>query len=337
MELSYFTPRILTGIVNLRPVRHDLFANFFMAKNPSAVDVFEIQTSLRGASLIPSITNYAAGTMRKSDTVAVSVVRAPRFRVKRMFTAADMLKTQAGYTPYDASINPMERAVAEDMDAHRQDIDFMLEVMCAQALVDGKIDIYDRVEGTTTKTFSVDFKRPDAHSITLSGDALWTSAKADLVGTMDQYNLMIQEATSGYSGTDLILGKNAWTAFRKHADVKDSLDNRNIEIGSLAPKIGAKLKGYWNGLKIWTTASTYTDMNGAAQYYMPPDYALLVAGEAESVIEYALPVDVQCAGACRIFAKQFVQEDPSGVFTIAESRPLPITRHCGCTVKIKVV
>lgn len=337
MELSYFTPRILTGVINLRPVQHDLFASFFRPKAPSAVDVFELHTSLRGASLIPSITNHAAGTMRKGGELSVSVVKAPRFRVKRMFTAADMLKTQAGQTPYDLSINPVERAVAEDMDAHRQDIDFMLEVMCAQALVDGKIDIYDRVEGSTTKTFSVDFKRPAAHSVVLTGTALWSDAASDLIGTMDQYNLMIQEATSGYSGTDLILGKNAWTAFRKHADVKNTLDIRHIDIGSLTPKIGAKLKGYWNGLKIWTTASSYKDMDGTTQYYMPPDYALLVASETENVIEYGMPVDVACSGPCRIFAKQFEQDDPSGIFTIAESRPLPMTRHCGCTVKIKVV
>ena len=44
-----------------------------------------------------------------------------------------------------------------------------------------------------------------------------------------------------------------------------------------------------------------------------------------------------CEGPAKIFAKQFEQEDPSGIFTIAESRPLPMTRHCGWTVKVKVL
>lgn len=336
MSLSYYTPRVLTGIINLRPVKHGLFTSFFTPKNPSAVDVFELQTSLRGASLMPSITNHAAGVMRKSDTLSVGWVKAPRFRPKRHFAAAELLKTQAGQSPYDLSVSPVEYAVAQDMDAHRDDIDFMLEVMCAQALVNGKIELYDVVEGTTVKTYTVDFNRPQHHTVTLTGDAAWTSAKADLIGTMDTYDLMIQEATSGYSATDLVLGKDAWTAFRKHPDVKDTLDNRNINIGTLAPTIGAKLKGEWNGLRIWTTSSTYQDVNGSQQYYLPPDSALLVAAEARSEIEYGRPVDIHCTGPCAIFAKQFTQEDPSGVFTIAESRPLPITRHCGCTVVIKV-
>ncbi|MFR8275805.1 MAG: hypothetical protein ACLU98_05495 [Desulfovibrio fairfieldensis] len=65
MELSYFTPRVLTGVINLRPVKHDLFTHFFRPLDPKPVDVLELQTSLRGAS-IPAITNYAAGTRAKA-------------------------------------------------------------------------------------------------------------------------------------------------------------------------------------------------------------------------------------------------------------------------------
>ena len=337
MGLSYFTPRLLTGVINLRPVKHDLFTHFFRPLDPKPVDVLELQTSLRGASLLPTITNHAAGTMRKGETLSVDYVRAPRFRPKRAFRAADLLKTQKGHTPYDPRINPVERAVAEDMDAHRDDIDFMIEVMCAQAAVDGRIDLYDVIEGQVVKTYTVDFKRPEAHNVVLAGDALWSNEAADLVGKMDEYDLMIQEATSGFSATDLILGRNAWTVFRRHPDVRESLDNRRIEIGQLSPKVGAKLKGWWNGLNIWTHNATYKDLEGNTRYYLEPDYALLLARDAESVIEFAQPVDIKCEGPARIFAKQFEQDDPSGIFTIAESRPLPMTRHCGWSVKIKVV
>lgn len=337
MELSYFTPRVLTGVINLRPVKHDLFTRFFRPLDPKPVDVLELQTSLRGASILPAITNYAAGTMRKGEVLSVDYVKAPRFRPKREFRAADLLKTQKGFSPYDPRVNPVERAIAEDMDAHRDDIDRMVEIMCAQAAVDGRIDLYDMIEGQVVKNYTVDFKRPASHSVTLTGDALWSNPASDLVGMMETYNLLIQEDTSGHSATDLILGKNAWTAFRRHPDVKDSLDNRRIDIGQLSPRVGAKLKGQWNGLNIWTHNATYNDLEGNTKYYLEPDYALLLAGSAESVIEFGQPVDVKCEGPAKIFAKQFEQEDPSGIFTIAESRPLPMTRHCGWTVKIKAV
>ena len=41
------------------------------------------QTSLRGASLLPSITNYDGGTLRKGEVLGVDYVKAPRFRPKR--------------------------------------------------------------------------------------------------------------------------------------------------------------------------------------------------------------------------------------------------------------
>lgn len=337
MDLSYFTPRILTGIVNLRPVKHDLFTHFFRPLDPKPVDVLELETSLRGASLLPSITNYDAGTMRKGETLSVDFVKAPRFRPKRAFRAADLMKTQAGLTPYDPRINPVERAIADDMDAHRDDIDFMVEIMCAQAAVDGRIDLCDMIEGKVVKTYTVDFKRPASHTMVLTGDALWSNEASDVLGMVEDWNTLIQEDTSGHSATDLVLGKNAWAAFRRHPDVRDTLDNRRIDIGGLSPRVGAKLKGQWNALNIWMYSATYKDLEGQNRYYIGPDYALLLARTADSVIEYAQPVDVKCEGPAKIFAKQFEQEDPSGIFTIAESRPLPMTRHCGWTVKIKVV
>jgi hypothetical protein len=337
MPIDYFDPRILTGVINLRPVRHDLFASFFKPQSPKPVEIFELQTSLRGASMLPAITNYDAGTMRKGETLSVSQCKAPRFRPKRVFMAHEILKTQKGHTPYDPSVNPVERAIAEDMDMHRQDIDRMVEIMCAQAAVEGKIDLYDIIEGTTTKTYTVDFKRPAAHNVVLTGDALWTAATSNLFSTIEQYAMMMQDATGGFGPTDIILGKNVWMPFHRHQDVKDNLDNRRIDAGQMTPRVLSKLKGWWNGLNVWVDSATYTDVSGTAQYYLDPDCALLISRDAESVIEYGQPVDIKCEGPAAIFAKSFEQEDPSGVFTIAESRPLPITRHVGWTIKIKAV
>ena len=39
MELSYFTPRVLTGVINLRPVKHDLFTHFFRPLDLSLIHI----------------------------------------------------------------------------------------------------------------------------------------------------------------------------------------------------------------------------------------------------------------------------------------------------------
>ena len=73
------------------------------------------------------------------------------------------------------------------------------------------------------------------------------------------------------------------------------------------------------------------------RYYLAPEYALLAASDAENVMEFGQPMDVDCSGPVEIFSKQFKQDDPSGIFTIAESRPLPGPRQPGATVLIKAV
>lgn len=337
LDIDYFDPRVLTGVVNRRPLKSDLFSTFFLRKPPSATELFELHIKSRNISMLPTITNHAPGTMRKGDVITAGAVKAPRFRPKRAFMAADRFKISAGANPYNPLHNPLERAIAEDMDLHREEIDFATEIMCCQAMVHGKITLFDVLEGKGPKpTFTVDFKRPESHNTILTGDALWSNPASDLQGQVDGWNLKIQEET-GFGATDLILGKNAWAAFRRHKDVKEDLDNKGINIGQLSPRVGSKLKGSWYGLRIWVMVGTYTDLDGITKHYLEPDYALLVARDAESVIEFGMPVDNDCAGPCEIFSKAFKQEDPSGTFTIAESRPLPWPKQPGWVVLAKAV
>ncbi|MCL2459128.1 MAG: major capsid protein [Desulfobulbus sp.] len=336
--IDYFDNRILTGVINKRaPLKSDVFTSFFRKRPPSAGELFELHVKNRNVTMLPAITNTAPGTMRKSDIIEAGAVKAPRFRPKRAFMAADRFKMPAGVNPYSPLEDALSRAIAEDMDLHREEIDFALEIMCQQAMVLGKITLFDMVEGAgAVSKFTVDYKRPLEHSVILSGSAQWSDAGSDLLGQVDGWSLMIQEET-GFVGTDLLLGKNAWKHFRKHHDVEDYMDNKDIAVGTLAPHVAKKIKGAWNGLTIWVIAGAYTDLDGSAKQYLDPDCALLVGSDAESVIEFGLPVDNDCAGPVEIFSKGFKQEDPSGYFTVAESRPLAWTKQPGWTVLAKVV
>ena len=336
MPIDYFDPRLLTGVINRRPLKSDIFTTFFTKQPPSNGELFELHIKSRNISMLPAITNHAAGTMRHGDVITAGAVKAPRFRPKRSFMAADKFKTTAGSNPYNPLDNAVERAIAEDMDLHREEIDFALEIMCRQALVLGKISLYDVVDGAGPKaTFTVNFQRPPSHNVALDGSALWSNPTSDLLGQIEAWNLMIQEET-GYGASDILMGKNAWTAFRRHNDVENYLDNPGIDIGSLGPKVGRKYKGNWNGLDLWVIAGEYTDLDGTINHYLEPDYAILIARDATSVIEFGLPVDNDCHGAVEVFAKAFKQEDPSGTFTVAETRPLAWPKQPGWVVRAKV-
>lgn len=76
------------------------------------------------------------------------------------------------------------------MDAHRDDIDRMVEIMCAQAAVDGwvdgRIDVYDMLEGQIAKNYTVDFQRPASHVVVLTGKALWSKPASGLLSTKER-------------------------------------------------------------------------------------------------------------------------------------------------------
>lgn len=335
--MSHFTPRVLTESINLRPVNRRLFTSFFADNAPSPADTFELETSYQGQSMLPALSYNDESTMRNGEILELSAVKAPIFKSKRIFTAADKFKRAAGYSPYDTSYNPLEVALAKDLDAHIADIEFMKEIMCANALVHGKIPLFNNVGGEIKEMGNIDYRRPESHSVTLSGTGQWDNADSDLVAQCEQYSSMIMDATGGFGATDIIMGTKAFQLFRKHKDVKELLDNRNIHIGELNINTNSLFKGVWNGLRIWTINAGYKDLKGKQQAFIPSDVALFVARDAKFEIDYGLPSDLDCEGPAKLFAKQFKNNDPSAYFTMVESRPLPQVKHAGATLSVKVV
>ncbi len=335
MPLSQFTPRVLTGVINIRPVNRRLFTSFFQDNAPSETDVFELETSYQGRKMLPALSYNDAGTMRDGEVRTLSAVKAPIFKPKRTFTAADKFVRSKGMTPYDHQ-DPLERAIAEDMDAHISDIEYMKEIMCANALVNGKIPLWNSVNGKVGQIGEIDYNRPASHTVTLSGTAVWSDPSSELREQAEQYSAMIMEATGGFGATDVIMGTKAFSLFLKHADVRDLLDMRNIHIGELNLHTNSLYRGNWNGLNIWTINAGYVDLAGKQQMFIPVDVALFVARDAKLEIDYGLPSDLDCTGPTKIFAKQYKENDPSAYFTLAESRPLPQVKHAGATVSVKV-
>lgn len=337
MPLSPFTPRVLTGVVNIRPVNHRLFTGFFKENMPSETDKFELETSYQGQSMLPALSYNDAGTLRNSETRELSAVTAPMFKPKRVFTAADKFVRGKGYTPYDTSYNPLELALAQDLDAHIYDIEFMKEIMCANALVNGKVPLFNKVDGVVKKIGEIDYRRPASHSITLSGTALWNNAGSNLIAQFEEYSALIMDATGGFGATDVIMGSKAFMSFINHANVKDLLDTRNINIGELNINTKTLYRGIWNGLNIWTINASYKDLAGNQQAFIPTDGALFIAKDAKLEMDFGMPSDLDCTGPTKFFAKQYKQEDPSAYFTLVESRPLPQVKHAGATVFVKVL
>ena len=341
-DLTSLTTVDLIKIIHMRPPQWSLFTTLFKRQAPSVDETFEIHRKTHSQNAIPVVSNWAPGIMRQQEGWEALQIKAPRFRTKREFKAAEIFfKRDIGQTPYDIGGDARARALADDLDAHRKDHDYMLEIMCAQAAVYGTVNLYtvDNLTGAYKVAEVIDYKRPASHQITLAAADKWNVATSDLVNQMEDGHRLIMEDCNGMAATELIMGMKAWNAFRKHADVKESLDNtmRLDAKSHIDLRIAQLYRGQWNGLNLYVYNGWYKDVDGTQKYYIDPNDALLITRQADNVIEYARPIDLECAGATDYFVKMYDEKDPSGIFTVAESRPLPICFYPTWSVLFKSV
>lgn len=337
----YFEPRAMTEVITRRKPLPAFFRDrFFRRRPPQNASVLEVHVVSRGRQLAPFVTEHEAGRIVGGRTKEAYTIKAPRLRPKRPFRAVDLLNDMAaGRSPYDEQTDPVELALVETMDDLRDDIELTVEWMCAQAVTGGKVLVVDNIEGVQMPVFTVDYQMPAAHRVLLDGADLWSAAGSKLRSGVEGWANLIQEET-GLAPDTLALGKNAWDAFFGHADVKDSLDTRNVNGGTITLNANSMFKGVWNGLEVFVYSATCPDHTGEVKHLLDPDCALLgcsVNTPADTRIEYGRPVDLACKGPAQVFAKAWEQDDPSGLFVLAESRPLPWPRQPGAFVHAKVL
>lgn len=63
-DIDYFDSRVLTGVINRRPVKYDIFGNMFRRQAPKATELFELHVVSRGVSMLPLHHQRRRGTMR---------------------------------------------------------------------------------------------------------------------------------------------------------------------------------------------------------------------------------------------------------------------------------
>lgn len=327
-DVTSLTTVELIRVLHMRPPQWGLFTSLFKRQPPSNQEIFEVHTKVHGQNAIPVVSNYAPGVLRQPDGWEAAMIKAPRFATVREFKKIDALfKRDIGQTIYDQPGDPFQRLLAEDLDSHRRDHDYMLEIMCAQAAVEGKVTLYSLDGGNLEAKQIIDYGRPASHTINVSAADKWNVSTSDLVHQIEEAHRLIMEDCNGMAGTELIMGGDAWNAFRKHPDVKESIDvNFRIDGGShINLAMNSVARGLWNGVNLYVYNGWYLDVDNTKKYYINPKSALLITRQADNVIEYARPVDEFCTGPTDYFVRSYRDpQPPSPTFTYAESRPLPV-------------
>lgn len=339
MPFDEFKWRSMTAAINqIKPSAKFLQDMIFKTRNTHAAENIDVDVVVGGRTILPFVSDVSAGTVVEKMGRKVMTIKAPRLRPKKPFSAPELLNTRApGASFYgtggDLASYRRERVGRELQDLKDNRINTSIEWMCAQALT-GTLTV-----NQDDLAFSVDYQIPSANKPDISGDgaAKWNGTAPDIMGNLETWNQLIIDEV-GFGADMMIVGADAWADMRTDSDFLAALDNRRVSAGGVIFDVNSMYKGTVNGVKVYVYNQKYTDLSDTAQNFVASDHVILVATQARFSVEFGmiLDLDAQAQTVSEYFAKSWIDKDPSILWILAESRPLPVPWQPGAIVYAKV-
>jgi len=339
----------LTQAVNEKKDPLSFVKNMVFGKNVTVpTRHIEVSVIRRGRRIAPLVKRDGAAVMTKGRTDEFYPIMPAHIRTKRPMTPSDLLeKRRAGGVIHlngdqgEAIRQYMADELSFQMDDHTNTEEYLA---CLALRGSYTYSGADEVE------LSVDFRRPTAHNVTLSGANLWSatttaSPDADIQAASD-----LTEAETGLVVTDAIMAPDAATAFFKVDRVMTLLDTRRLITGQLditqpIQQNGARYLGMLSsGVRLWVYNRSVILPDNSTEQLIRANYVEFIANspQADFVTYYGAIEDMKAIGAGRVlrsqrFSKSWEEEDPSARMLLVESNPLPVMRRPGATVSMKVL
>jgi len=209
----------------------------------------------------------------------------PHILPSRVLTIDDLKKRGFGEALL-AKSTQAERAariVIEDM----KDLDLRIrrreEWMCAQVMINNACDMQEYIDAETKgELLRVRYYESASDHIYIVPEK-WNSADGDFFA--DVKTMCKALAKRGLKAADLILGTQVADYICDIPKVRDLLDNRRMEFGTLAPSLtsypGVATIGVLNfggfKLTLWEVDHEYVDENGVSKSFFPPTAAMVTA------------------------------------------------------------
>jgi hypothetical protein len=318
--------RALTTAINQIKVAPRLLQKLiFKDRNTHPSEYVDVDITVGNQKLLPFVSPIEGGVVVEQLGREQRAVRTPRLRAKKPLPAQALL-TQRGpgakiYATGSGDINAWkEKKVGMENKDLKTRVERTIEWMCAQALCTGALTVsQDNI------AFQVDYLLPSAHKITLTGDNRWGQSAADIPANIETWANLILSAYG--AGPDLLLlGTGAAEKFLADDKVQAEYDRRHIIVGDLRPDFKTEYLGPYKGLDVYKYPFEYETSAGAKTKIVGSNKAVLVNSQARFSIEFGLILDLDAGVNVmdEYFAKSWMQKDPSVLWLLAESRPLPV-------------
>jgi hypothetical protein len=343
MALNAFDLRVMISVLAQRKPTMTHYRNTWFRGPPQIhpSENFDIDVRVGGIRIAPFVSPIREGKVMRAEGFTTYSVKPGYIKPKRTITAADLQKRLPGEDIFSSrSIQEREQLVlARDLGELDDACVNREEVMMRDALLNGKIEIYEDIVGTLTKVREVDFLRNAALTIALTG-SYWSTSSTTILSQLQTWANLLR--THGSLGPDvLILAPDLAADFVANTTILALLNLLNVNVGNIAPREivpGIDYIGRLNApgcyVEVWCDSRTYTNEAGASTPMMPAKTLLLGSTKAQCELHYGPIQDLEAAADLGIagggmipaqrFPKTWTEKDPSVRHVLLQSAPLPV-------------
>ncbi|MBG9479410.1 major capsid protein [Lysinibacillus sphaericus] len=341
MAVNLFETRTMLKFSERMPrVTTFLRDTLFTEKELSMTKSVDVDIKKGRAKVAPYVSEKIGGKVVENSGYRTETFEPPLVSPTTITTAADIQKRAMGENIY-SSRTPDERAAAK-LVKDLQDLDDMItrreEVMCAQAIFDGEIDV---------KGEGVDHVIAFGHTNreTLSGNNLWSASTSQKYADLKRWVRQVQQ--TGFVNTDMVvISPDVTDVLMKDEEILKLLDVRNVNIGEFKPENlpnGATYIGTIAGVgRIYEYAATYfDDLNNEVKPMVPNGTIALLATEADFSMAYAAITiakddELMTYEADRV-PDSWTEKRPARKILQLSSKPLPIPKEVNSWFVAKVL
>lgn len=263
--------------------------------------------------------------------VKASQIEPPMIRNKKFLTPDDLYYTRGADAPVfvpggAAGNSPVQQLRMKKIAMEQKDLkdltDRTIEYLCCKGL-GGSYSV-----AQDDGTWAIDFSMPNANKPTLTSTNKWDApTTATPLKNMRQWKTVASKA-SGKVPTIAIMNSTTFELFLATTEVQTFLNKLNINLGSIQTEqsiieAGAEYKGQIDGVKYYVYDGVYT-VSGTQYTLIPDAVVALVAPNADHRLLFSCFDDLEAGTVVgQYFSKDWIEKDPSGLWLLVESHPLP--------------
>lgn len=283
-NVNIYEPRSMAGSFDKRmPVTTFLRDTFFPTVKTFMTEKVDVDFRKGGYLIAPFVAPNVGGINMERKGYETRTYTPPRIAPQRTISPEVLTPRIPGETLH-TSMSPEERQdyyLQQDAQELDDAISRREEVMCAQLLTNGIINVRGYIDDNLEKYIDDNIDFQFSNKVTLTSTDAWSDPNSTKYEDLETGVETILKA--GYNPDICVLGKDAWGYLRSDENFLKLLDNRRLEIGLLRPDLrtvdGNGLKYIGDlpdlGLSLYVYYAWYKDYDGTIKPVFPTDHVLI--------------------------------------------------------------